>query len=73
MSATCRSCGAPILWSRTENNKPIPLDPEPVPGGNVVLEACGALARVVKPDPSVKRHVSHWTSCPQAKQWRKQR
>ena len=67
----CRTCGVEIIWSRTENGKAIPLDPEPVFGGNVVLECNGALARVVKPDPGVKRHVSHFKTCPQAGQHRR--
>ena len=45
----CRSCGAEVVWSKTENDRNIPLDPEPVLGGNVILECHGALARVVEP------------------------
>jgi len=32
----CRSCSKPMLWVKTVNNKPIPLDPEPRPDGNIV-------------------------------------
>jgi len=67
----CRSCGEPIVWAVTENNKRIPLDTSAVRGGNVVLEANGALARVVKPNPAVMRYRSHFVSCPQASSWRK--
>lgn len=28
--ATCRYCGAPILWQKTEKGKNIPLDPDAV-------------------------------------------
>lgn len=70
-TSTCRKCQKPILWSRTENNKRIPLDPEPVYGGNVVLEANGALARIVTPDKSVKRLQSHFATCPYAGDFRK--
>jgi len=34
---TCRSCGASIRWARTTNDRPIPLDAEPDPAGNVLL------------------------------------
>lgn len=69
--ATCRSCGRPVVWSQTEAGKYIPLDPEPVYDGNVVLEAHGALARVVAPRRDVKRHISHFVTCPNAGQHRR--
>lgn len=31
----CRSCRAPVAWARTQRGKMIPLDPNPVPLGNV--------------------------------------
>lgn len=37
MSATCRSCGAEILWAVTENGKRMPVDAEPVPAGTILL------------------------------------
>jgi len=67
----CSSCGAEIMWSRTENNKAIPVNPEPVLGGNVILECSGSLARVVTPNPGVKLYVSHFTTCPHAREHRK--
>lgn len=33
----CTSCGAPILWAVTETGKRIPVDREPVAGGNLRL------------------------------------
>lgn len=38
MPAACRSCSAPIEWARTVNGRLIPLDAEPDPAGNVLLE-----------------------------------
>lgn len=32
----CRSCRQPVLWVKTVNDKPAPLDPEPHEDGNVV-------------------------------------
>jgi hypothetical protein len=34
-TGNCRSCEAPIVWAKTANNRRMPLDPEPVPDGNV--------------------------------------
>jgi hypothetical protein len=68
--STCRTCRAPILWAKTLTGIPIPLDPEPVDGGNVELQ--NGVAHVVKPEPGVKRLVSHFTTCAHAKLWRRQ-
>lgn len=39
MTATCTSCGARIVWAKTENDKAIPIDYLPVTNGNVDLVA----------------------------------
>lgn len=63
---TCRSCRAPIRWAHTQKGHRIPLDPEPVEGGNLVEVAPG-IVRVVEPgDPSGARFVSHFATCPNA-------
>lgn len=33
----CRSCEAPVTWAITKNGKSMPLDRDPVEGGNVRL------------------------------------
>jgi Holliday junction resolvasome RuvABC endonuclease subunit len=38
VSAKCRSCGAPIEWALTEKGRPIPIDVQPVPDGNILLK-----------------------------------
>lgn len=58
---TCRSCGAPIYWVKTHNEKNMPLDRG---GTNRVVLLPGG-ARVVK------AYKSHWESCPYAKKHRK--
>jgi len=67
MSA-CRSCKQPILWGKTVNGKAMPIDPEPVAGGNV--ELVDGRANVVTPEPDVARYVSHFTTCYAADNWR---
>lgn len=37
-TARCSSCHRPVWWGRTRAGKLMPLDPEPVEDGNVVLE-----------------------------------
>ena len=71
--STCRSCCKDIIWSETASGKKIPIDPEPVPSGNIMLECHGALATVVAPRPDVKRHVSHFATCPNASSHRKRK
>jgi hypothetical protein len=36
-TARCRSCNAEIVWASTAQDKFVPVDAEPVPGGNVEL------------------------------------
>lgn len=41
---TCGSCGAPIVWATTAHGRRIPVDPDPVPDGNLeLLEMSGVL------------------------------
>lgn len=70
----CRTCGAPIVWAKTVNNKSIPVDAEPCEyGGNMVLR--DGVAVVLKKDepslPDEKRYRSHFATCGQAAHHRK--
>jgi len=70
----CRSCKAPVVWVRTRAGKRMPVDPEPVEGGNIILserDHATPLAVYVEADPGVMRHVSHFATCPNADQHRK--
>ena len=78
----CRSCGAPILWARTEAGKSIPLDSEPHPGGTIRIDdANPPLAIVVTiyaatPDElfgGAPLYRSHFATCPDADRHRKGR
>jgi hypothetical protein len=73
----CRTCGAPILWAKTERGKNIPLDPEPREDGNLAVASVpgGFLARSITSSApalltGLPRHVSHFVTCPQAAQHR---
>ena len=77
----CKGCSAVMIWATTEGGSAIPLNPDPVAGGNIVMtsvpgaggpDAPSSLrATYVTPDPAVPRYVAHFTTCPAAKKFRK--
>lgn len=85
--STCRSCGAPILWVKTESGKAMPLDDRPpTENGNVIVRmgprmgqetahvetAEETAARLKCPvDAGRTAYTSHFVTCPHAKGWRK--
>ena len=77
MTATspCRACGAPMRWVKTRTGKALPLDPEPVANGTIVLMPITEVAVTIRrgwddPDPLTPRYVSHFATCPAADQFR---
>jgi len=74
--AECRSCGAPIRWVTTINDKRIPIDREPDPDGNIYASLVDgewrAVVRGPEADPPAGRHLyrAHFATCPDAKSWR---
>lgn len=72
----CRSCGAPIIWALTRTYRIMPIDAEPVDGGNVVIVGRGERApRVdVRPGGTLfddrPTYTSHFATCPDAARWR---
>jgi hypothetical protein len=76
MASTCRGCGADILWAKSARGSAIPLDAEPGPSGTMVLEGDGPVAVNVGP-PTLfdrrPRYVSHFSTCPQAAEFRRRR
>lgn len=77
--ANCRSCGAPIRWAVSDGSgKKVPLDPEPVVDGNiVVVDRPGhtLVVRFLKKDRPLTRdglrYVSHFATCPNSARHRK--
>jgi hypothetical protein len=78
MSA-CRSCGAPVLWAVTAEGKRMPVDAEPAPAGNLIVDQTARpwTVRVVPPDDLLigdpPRYLSHFATCPHANEHRKLR
>lgn len=77
MIARCYSCGAPIQWCITAKGKRMPVDSEPAGDGNLLVELVrGQLVATVDPGPDLlgrPRHKSHFATCPNAKEHRKER
>jgi len=75
VSDRCRSCKAEVIWTVTDRGKAMQVDAAPVAGGNIELiestDGTVPLARYVKAEPEVARHVSHFATCPQAGEWRR--
>jgi hypothetical protein len=68
--STCRTCHTPIIWAKTPSGRPMPLDAEPSPQGNIVLRMDGIA--IVGGEGSL-RYTSHFANCPQAAQHRRAR
>jgi len=80
--ATCRSCGAEIVWTRTENGSPMPLDPGEFPiventqGSILAVAANGKVIRGDRVSDSyeggyILARISHFATCPNAKEHRR--
>ena len=69
--ATCKSCGARIMWAVTSTGKKMPVDARESSRGNLTLERQPdgeLLARYVSPGAGT--HTSHFATCPNADQHR---
>ena len=69
---TCKSCHAPIIWGYTINGRRMPLDPEPVADGNLVLDGQKVRAVTAEDAPETRR-ASHFSSCIDAAKHRRRR
>lgn len=76
--SVCRSCGQPIRWIRTTTGKNMPVDPEELnaddlTSGTILVTLSGQVHRVggERNQPNVKGFISHFSTCPDAKEWRK--
>jgi hypothetical protein len=79
MSATCKSCGAVIVWAVTAAGKSMPVDADASTDGTIELryERNQISAVVHAGTNGVTRagslHTSHFATCPFAKQHRNPR
>ena len=75
----CESCGAPILFAKTEAGRSMPMDAEPVEANpeedvvRMIFREDGVLKvrrwqrSLFDEDPAM--YESHWGTCPQSKAW----
>lgn len=86
MTAAICPCGAAIVWARSVNGKPQPLDAKPDPKGNIVLDLDTEppTARVVSKSVletyrreaaakgiELELYTAHHGTCPRADEFRK--
>jgi hypothetical protein len=75
----CRSCGAAVIWCKTANGKTMPVNAEPDPKGNIVINQEGEALLATYLTKALKetlgditpRYTSHFSNCPHAAQHRK--
>lgn len=67
-TATCRGCGARIIWMPTAKGKAMPVDAKPNPDGNMILRngalLFGATAEHLRDGEQLR--MPHWATCPQS-------
>jgi hypothetical protein len=78
MSNHCKSCRAEVVWALlAKSGAKIPLDAGVFPDGNIIIR--DGKAHVLGPDalaalpPNTPRFRSHFVTCPNAAQHRKER
>lgn len=82
----CRSCDAPIIWGvNVDSGKGIPLDPVPVQDGKLVEcydevsrpDSDQIPVRHIRRDDQIEpwqtQYNSHFSTCPDADDWREKR
>lgn len=68
---TCKDCGAEVIWTRTVNNKWMPVNKNPSKEGQVTLQDNGkepplAMYHTIK-GRGVTYYVPHFATCPNRK------
>jgi hypothetical protein len=81
MPVKCRSCGQPVEWVQTIHGKWIPVDRQPVDGGNLKIDRSTkppgasvirhANQPCLSPEGETLRFVSHFATCDHASQCRR--
>ncbi len=70
----CRSCGKPIFFAVTANGKRMPVDPEPILTGSLIVTEHAGQEPTCAPAPLVHsgpKYLSHFASCEFASRHRK--
>lgn len=70
----CASCGESMIWAvSAASGTPQPVDPEPVPGGNIKLwtDAPTPIAEVITPSKDRLAYMPHHATCAKRRRYRK--
>lgn len=69
----CRSCGAEIIWARTDSGHLMPVDAHPDAEGRLALSPGDPEPRVSYAFGNGERslHRPHFATCPDADSWRR--
>lgn len=77
-TSACKKCEAPMIWTKTEAGKNMPLDADPADNGTFcLLESPDdgsplAVHRTKTPaDYDGEFYMPHWSTCPEADSFRK--
>lgn len=81
MSDQCRSCEASVLWlEHKTTGKRAPIDRDPVPDGNIMVDLAGGTYRILTGDArqeaidtGYELHLNHFITCPQSAAWKGRR
>lgn len=79
---TCKGCGKPIVWIRTNRGKSMPCDAQEVAykavkgaKGKVITQNGEVISCVFDADPQEMTgvgYIPHWSTCQQAGKFRKE-
>ena len=79
--ATCKGCGARVIWLQTANQKMMPCDPHSVgykerekASGKILtqdgrIESCDFTNEPGAPTG----HIPHWATCPKAEEFKRRK
>lgn len=73
---TCKTCGAQIIWARTQAGTPIPIDTQASVAGKFILVDVAPDRVEAHPAPDCfvgLRFDTHFATCPDADEHRKPR
>lgn len=75
MSQRCSACSQPVIWATTSKGNKMPLDAQPHPMGNLVLDDGGNVGPPDSQFPGTpdltRRYKSHFSTCVHADRFRK--
>lgn len=74
----CRTCRARIVWVKTAAGKQMPIDVDPTVRGNIALddgvaEVLSLASAEAAKHRGVPLYISHFATCPDAKDFRKEK